>query len=223
MIHSSDRGCINSISEWRGMYIICSDLEGVFVPEIWINVAEKTGIKELRLTTRDISDYDVLMKKRLSILRENGLKLKDITDVIAGMEPLGGALEFLDWLRSTLQVIIVSDTYVEFAGPLMKKLGWPTLLCHSLTIGADGGIDGYTLRQKDSKRQVVISLKNLNYRVIAMGDSYNDTAMLKEADQGILFRPPDNVKKEFPEFPVTKDYSELKSVIQKMLRDNAAL
>jgi phosphoserine/homoserine phosphotransferase len=200
------------------MHIICSDLEGVFVPEIWINVAEKTGIEELRLTTRDISDYDVLMEKRLAILKENGLKLKDITDVIATMEPLEGALEFLEWIRSSLQVIVVSDTYVQFAGPLMKKLGWPTLFCHSLTIGADGSIDGYTLRQKDSKRQTVISLKNLNYRIIAMGDSYNDTTMLKEADHGILFRPPDNVKEEFPEFPVTEEYSELKNVIQKIIR-----
>ena len=205
------------------MYIICSDLEGVFVPEIWINVAEKTGIDELRLTTRDISDYDVLMKKRLAILKDNGLKLKDITDVIATVEPLEGAMEFLEWLRSTLQLIIVSDTYVQFAGPLMKKLRWPTLFCHSLTIGANGAIEGYNLRQKDSKRQVVLALKDLNYRIIAMGDSYNDTTMLKEADQGILFRPPDNVKEEFPEFPVTNDYDELKRVIQKILKDNDAL
>jgi phosphoserine/homoserine phosphotransferase len=199
------------------MYIICSDLEGVFVPEIWINVAEKTGIEELRLTTRDISDYDVLMAKRLAILKEKDLKLKDITDVIATMEPLEGAFEFLEWMRSTLQVIVVSDTYVQFAGPLMKKLGWPTLFCHSLTIGEDGSINGYNLRQKDSKRQTVISLRHLNYRIIAMGDSYNDTSMLKEADYGILFRPPDNVKKEFPEFPVTHEYSELKGVIEKIL------
>lgn len=199
------------------MDIVCSDLEGIFVPEIWINVAEKTGIDELRLTTRDISDYDVLMKKRLAILRENGLKMKDITDVIASMEPLEGAREFLDWLRSTLQLIIVSDTYVQFAGPLMEKLGWPTLFCHSLTIGKDGSIDGYNLRQKDAKRQVVISLKNLNYRIIATGDSYNDTTMLQEADQGILFSPPDNVKKEFPQFPVTENYNELKGVIEKII------
>ena len=199
------------------MYIICSDLEGVFVPEIWINVAMKTGIEELRLTTRDISDYDVLMKKRLAILKENGLKLKDITDVIATMEPLEGALEFLEWMRSTLQVIIVSDTYTQFAGPLMKKLGWPTLFCHYLTIGEDGSIEGYNLRQKDSKRHTVIALKNLNYQVIAMGDSYNDTTMLKEADHGILFKPPDNVKEEFPQFQVTENYSELKRAIQEII------
>jgi phosphoserine/homoserine phosphotransferase len=202
------------------MYIICSDLEGVFVPEIWINVARKTGIEELRLTTRDIADYDVLMKKRLAILKDNDLKLKDITDVIDTMEPLEGAMETLEWMRSTLQVIIVSDTFVQFAGPLMKKLGWPTLFCHSLTIGSDGAIDGYNLRQKDSKRQTVISLKNLNYRIIAMGDSYNDTTMLKEADHGILFRPPDNVKEEFPQFPVTEDYGQLKKVIQDILSAN---
>jgi len=199
------------------MHIVCSDLEGVFVPEIWINVAEKTGIEALRLTTRDISDYDVLMRKRLEILKANGLKLKDITDVIATMEPLKGALEFLEWLRSTLQVIIVSDTYTQFAGPLMKKLGWPTLFCHSLTIGPDGSIEGYNLRQKDGKRQVILSLKTLNYRIIAMGDSYNDTTMLKEADHGILFRPPDNVKEEFPQFPVTENYNELKGVIEKII------
>lgn len=199
------------------MYIICSDLEGVFVPEIWINVAEKTGIEELRLTTRDISDYDELMKKRLAILKENGLKLKDITDVIATMEPLEGAYEFLEWTRSSFQVIIVSDTFTQFAGPLMKKLGWPTLFCHSLAIGKDGAIEGYNLRQKDSKRETVISLKKLNYDIIAMGDSYNDTSMLNEADHGILFRPPDNVKKEFPQFPVTEDYKELKCIIEKII------
>ncbi|WP_319524654.1 bifunctional phosphoserine phosphatase/homoserine phosphotransferase ThrH [uncultured Desulfosarcina sp.] len=195
------------------MDIICSDLEGVFVPEIWINVAERTGIDELRLTTRDISDYDVLMKRRLSILDANGLKLKDITDVIATMNPLPGAREFLDGLRARTQVIIVSDTYVEFARPLMEKLGWPTLLCHSLTIDDSGAIAGYTLRQKDGKRKVVQAFKSLNYRVVAMGDSYNDVTMLKEADKGILFRPPQNVIDEFPQFPVTTNYEELQAVL----------
>lgn len=195
------------------MDIICSDLEGVFVPEIWINVAERTGIDELRLTTRDISDYDVLMKRRLSILDANGLKLKDITDVIATMNPLPGAREFLDGLRARTQVIIVSDTYVEFARPLMEKLGWPTLLCHSLTIDQSGAIAGYTLRQKDGKRKVVQAFKSLNFRVVAMGDSYNDVAMLKEADKGILFRPPQNVIDEFPHFPVTTNYEELQAVL----------
>lgn len=195
------------------MYIVCSDLEGVFVPEIWINVAEKTGISELRLTTRDISDYDVLMKKRLKILDRENLKISDIQNVIAGLYPLEGAVQFLDWLRSTVQVIIVSDTFVQFAGPLMKKLGWPTLFCNSLDIGQDGRVEGYSLRQKDGKKKAVISLKSLNYKVIAVGDSYNDITMLKESDKGILFRPPDNVVNEFPELPVTYNYDELKRLI----------
>jgi phosphoserine/homoserine phosphotransferase len=195
------------------MDIICSDLEGVFVPEIWINVAERTGIDDLRLTTRDISDYDVLMKRRLSILDANGLKLTDITDVIATMEPLPGARKFLDGLRARTQVVIVSDTFVEFARPLMEKLGWPTLLCHSLIIDNNGAIAGYTLRQKDGKRKVVQAFKSLNYRVLAMGDSYNDVTMLKEADKGILFRPPQNVIDEFPQFPVTTNYGELQAVL----------
>ncbi|MDX2498745.1 MAG: bifunctional phosphoserine phosphatase/homoserine phosphotransferase ThrH [Desulfobacterales bacterium] len=199
------------------MHIVCSDLEGVFVPEIWINVAEKTGIKELRLTTRDISDYDVLMKRRLAILEENGLKIGDITEVIATMDPLEGAVEFLDWVRSRTQIIVVSDTFDQFAGPLMKKLGWPTLLCHTLSIEPDGFISGYVLRQKDSKREAVISLKNLNYKTMAVGDSYNDITMLKEADNGILFNPPDNVKSEYPEFPVSLSYESLKDIIENIL------
>ncbi|MEZ4525753.1 MAG: bifunctional phosphoserine phosphatase/homoserine phosphotransferase ThrH [Desulfobacterales bacterium] len=199
------------------MHIICSDLEGVFVPEIWINVAEKTGIKELRLTTRDISDYNVLMKKRLAILKEHGLKLKDITDVIATMKPLDGALEFINWVRERSQIVIVSDTYTQFAGPLMKQLGWPTLLCNTLVIGPDGSVEDYTLRQKDGKRKVAQALKGLNYQVIAMGDSYNDITMLQEADHGILFRPPQNVIDEFPQFPVTREYAELKPIMEKIL------
>lgn len=199
------------------MHIVCSDLEGVFVPEIWINVAEKTGIKELRLTTRDISDYDVLMKRRLAILEENGLKIGDITEVIATMDPLEGAVEFLDWVRSRTQIIVVSDTFDQFAGPLMKKLGWPTLLCHTLSIEPDGFISGYVLRQKDSKREAVISLKNLNYKTMAVGDSYNDITMLKEADNGILFNPPDNVKSEYPEFPASFSYESLKDIIENIL------
>lgn len=195
------------------MYMVCTDLEGVFVPEIWINVAEKTGVEELKLTTRDISDYDVLMKKRLSILDEKKLKLTDITSVIATMDPLEGAVDFLDWLRSRTQVIIVSDTYVQFAGPLMEKLGMPTLFCNSLTIAPDGAIKGYTLRQIDGKRQVARSMKRLNYKVIAVGDSYNDISMLKEADTGILFSPPDNVIAEFPQFRVTNSYEALKTTL----------
>jgi len=201
------------------MHIVCADLEGIFVPEVWINVAERTGIEELRLTTRDISDYDVLMKSRLAILDENGLKLKDITDAIGQMEPLDGAPEFLEWLRSNTQIIVVSDTYIEFAKPLMRKLGWPTLLCHNLSIGSDGAIVGYNLRQQDSKREAVVSLKRLNYRVIGIGDSYNDISMLKEADTGILFSPPDNVKDEFPEFPASYSYDELKPIIQSKIEE----
>lgn len=203
------------------MHIVCSDLEGVFVPEIWINVAEKTGIKELRLTTRDISDYDVLMKRRLAILEENDLKIGDITAVIATMDPLEGAVEFLDWVRSRTQIIVVSDTFEQFAGPLMKKLGWPTLFCHTLSIEPDGFISGYVLRQNDSKREAVISLKNLNYKTMAVGDSYNDITMLKEADNGILFNPPDNVKSEYPEFPVSFSYESLKDIIENILSNSS--
>jgi phosphoserine/homoserine phosphotransferase len=199
------------------MNIICADMEGIFTPEIWINVAEITGIQELRLTTRDISDYDVLMKKRLGILDENKLKLKDIQDVIATMNPLEGAHEFLNWLRSIVQVIIVSDTYVEFAGPLIEKLGWPTLFCNTLTIDSDGMIADYNLRQQDGKQKVARALQNLNYQVIAIGDSYNDITMLKAAENGILFRPPNNVKAEFTQFPVAVTYDELKKHIQKFL------
>ena len=201
------------------MYIVCSDLEGVFIPEIWINVAEKTGISELRLTTRDISDYDVLMKKRLQILKENHLKLSDIQAVIDTMNPLEGALEFLNWLRSITQVIVVSDTFKEFAGPMMKKLGWPTLFCHSLTVDASGMFISYDLRQQRAKEKTTLAMKSLNYQIIAMGDSYNDIAMLKAADKGLLFRPPENVIKEFPEFPVTHDYDRLKELIQAIINE----
>ena len=202
------------------MHIVCSDLEGILVPEIWINVAEKTGIKELRLTTRDISDYDVLMKRRLAILEENGLKIVDIQAVIATMDPLEGAVEFLDWLRSRTQVIVVSDTFVQFASPLMKKLGWPPLFCHTLSIAPDGTITGYNLRQADSKRQAVVAVKSLYYSTIAIGDSYNDITMLKEADAGILFDPPENVKNEFPEFPVTYKYDQLKAILENILEND---
>ena len=199
------------------MNIVCSDLEGVFVPEIWINVAQKTGIEELKLTTRDISDYDVLMQRRLKILEENKLTIHDITDVIATMDPLDGAVDFLDWLRSRSQVIIVSDTFEQFAGPLMKKLKMPTLFCHNLSINGSGMVTGYNLRQPEAKRQTVLALKRLKYRVIAFGDSYNDIGMLKEADAAMLFRPPQNVIQEFPQFPVTTDYAALKTLLEKEL------
>ena len=199
------------------MHIICSDLEGVFVPEIWINVAEKTGINDLRLTTRDISDYDVLMQKRLSILDEHNLKLKDIQDVIATIDPLDGALEFLDELRASHQLIVVSDTFVEFAGPLMEKLRRPTLFCNSLEVAPDGRITGYRLRQEDGKKKTTLALQGLNYHVIAFGDSYNDISMLQTANAAFLFRPPDNVIEQFPEFPVTRTYAEVKQEIDRGL------
>jgi len=204
------------------MHIVCSDLEGIFVPEIWINVAEKTGIQELRLTTRDIPDYDVLMKRRLAILDEKGLKIGDIKAIIDTMDPLEGALEFLDWLRSRTQIIIDSDTFVQFAVPLMKKLGWPTLFCNTLSIDPGGSIVDYNLRQNDGKREAVVSLKRLNYYTISIGDSYNDITMLKEADAGILFRPPENVKNEFQEFPVSYGYDELKTIIQNIVANDSA-
>jgi phosphoserine/homoserine phosphotransferase len=201
------------------MHIVCSDLEGVFVPEIWINVAQITGIDELRLTTRDISDYDVLMRKRLGILDANGLTLRDIQKVIATMAPLKGALEFLDWMRARTRVIIVSDTFVEFAAPLIEKLQRPTLFCNSLEVASDGRITDYTLRQQDGKRKVVAGLKQMNFQVVAMGDSYNDITMLKTAERGILFRPPENVVAEYPEFPVTDNFEDLRSLIEKALAD----
>ncbi|MBK8537128.1 MAG: bifunctional phosphoserine phosphatase/homoserine phosphotransferase ThrH [Candidatus Competibacteraceae bacterium] len=175
------------------MELACLDLEGVLVPEIWINVAERTGIEALRLTTRDIPDYDQLMRRRLALLDQHGLKLSDIQRVIASMGPLDGAHQFLDWLRERFQVVILSDTYYEFAMPLMRQLGWPALFCHRLEVVADRVVN-YTLRQSDSKRQAVRAFHGLNFRVIAAGDSYNDTAMLAEAEAGILFRPPQNVR-----------------------------
>ena len=196
------------------MEIACLDLEGVLVPEIWINFAERTGIEELRLTTRDLPDYDALMTRRLSILEENNLGLQDIQKVIAGMSPLPGALEFLEWLRERSQVVILSDTFYQFAAPLMRQLGWPTLFCHRLEISEDGRVSNYHLRQKDGKRQAVRAFHRLEFRVVAAGDSYNDTSMLSEADVGILFRPPDNVIEEFPQFPVTRTYDELRSEFQ---------
>ena len=190
------------------MELACLDLEGVLIPEVWINFAERTGIDELRATTRDIPDYDVLMKQRLRILAEHGLGLADIQDVISGMKPLDGAREFLDWLRERFQVVILSDTFYEFAEPFMRQLGWPTLFCHKLEVDAGGKVVDYHLRQPDPKRKAVIALKSLNFRIIATGDSYNDTTMLAEADAGILFRPPQNVIDEFPQYPVATTYEE---------------
>ena len=195
------------------MVVTCLDLEGVLVPEIWIAFAEKTGIEKLRLTTRDIPDYDELMRSRLKILDENNLKLADIQEVIGGIAPLPGAKEFLSWLESESQVIILSDTFSQFAGPLMEQLGYPTLFCHDLVVGEAGRIADYRLRMPDAKTKAVAALKLLNLKVIAAGDSYNDTGMLKEADVGILFRAPENVVEEFPQFPVTRTYEEFKTAI----------
>ena len=182
------------------MELACLDLEGVLVPEIWVAFADKTGIDELRATTRDIPDYDVLMKQRLRILDQHGLKIDDIQSVIAGLEPLPGARDFIDWLRARFQVIILSDTFYEFSQPLMRQLGWPTLFCHRLVTDDNGRVVDYKLRQKDPKRASVQALHSLNYRVIAAGDSYNDTTMLAEADVGILIHAPQNVIDEFPQF-----------------------
>jgi phosphoserine/homoserine phosphotransferase len=190
--------------------IACLDLEGVLVPEIWIEFAKVTGIESLKATTRDIPDYDVLMKQRLRILEENNLGLKEIQDVIATLKPLDGAVEFVDWLRERFQVIILSDTFYEFSQPLMRQLGFPTLLCHRLNVDERGMVVGYTLRQRDPKRQSVLALKTLYYRIIAAGDSYNDTTMLGEADQGILFHAPQNVIDQFPQFPAVHTYEDLK-------------
>jgi phosphoserine/homoserine phosphotransferase len=194
--------------------IIATDLEGVLVPEIWIAVAEKTGIAELRLTTRDISDYDQLMRGRMAILRERGLTLADIQAVIATLEPLPGAREFVDWMRDQAQLIILSDTFYEFAQPLMVQLGHPTLFCNTLEIDARQMIVGYQLRQPDGKRKAVAALKSMAFRVIAVGDSYNDTTMLAEAECGILFRPSANVAAEFPQFPVVEEYGALEAIIR---------
>ncbi len=192
------------------MLLACLDLEGVLVPEIWINVAERVGVEELRLTTRDVPDYDELMQYRLRILDRHGLRLSHIQAVIAGLGPLPGAAEMLDWLRERFQVVILSDTFYEFGMPLMAQLGYPTLLCHRLTVVDDRIVD-YRLRLPDQKRAAVQRFHELNLQVIATGDSYNDTSMLAEADAGILFRPPANVVDEFPQFPVALDYHELRS------------
>ena len=197
------------------MQIVCLDLEGVLVPEIWIEFAARTGIPELRRTTRDEPDYDKLMKYRLQLLAENRLGLPDIQRVIAEMGPLAGARAFVDDLRETYQLIILSDTFYEFAHPLMRQLGWPTLFCHSLEADATGRLVNYRLRMPDQKREAVRRLKELRFTVVAAGDSYNDTAMLGEAHAGILFHPPANVVREFPTFAVTQTYEELRTEIDK--------
>lgn len=195
--------------------ICCLDLEGVLIPEIWINVAKKTGIKALEITTRDEPDYDKLMRYRLGILKKQGIRLRDIQHVIRGMSPLPGAKGFLAKLRAHYQVIILSDTYYEFAGPMMKKLGYPALFCNWLSVDKKGFVANYHLRQKNGKKEAVKGLKQLGFRVVAAGDSYNDIAMLRAADRGILFRPPAKIIRQFPRFPVTKTYRELLSAFLK--------
>ena len=205
------------------MEIACLDLDGVLIPEIWIGFAEKTGIDELRATTRDIPDYDVLMRQRLRLLQEHQLGLHDIQEVIAKMAPLDGAKDFLTWLKAHFQVVILSDTFYEFSHPLMRQLDFPALFCHRLVADDKGTIIDYKLRQQDPKRQCVKAFHALNFRVIASGDSYNDTTMLSEADAGILFQAPDNVIEEFPQFPSVENYEELKQEFSKASNRNISL
>jgi phosphoserine/homoserine phosphotransferase len=199
------------------MFVVCLDLEGVFTPEIWEFVAVDTKIEKLSLTTRDFPDYDVLMKQRLEILKENEISLYDIQKTIGNMELLPGAAEFLEWLRSNTQVIFLTDSFIEFIQPFAKKLNYPMIFCHDLEVDKDGFITNYKLRLRDMKKNTVEAFKKLNYKTIAVGDSYNDIGMLNEADYGILFRPPDNVKEEFPQFLVTTKYTELKKFISNHL------
>jgi len=193
--------------------IACLDLEGVLLPEIWIKFAEKTGINELKVTTRDIPDYSKLMQKRLHILKAHDLKLNDIQNVVNTLEPLEGAKEFLFWLKSEFQVIILSDTFYEFSDPLMKQLDYPTLFCHQLVLDNKGSIVDFHLRQKDQKTKAVKALQGLNFKVISAGDSYNDIGMLQQADSGILFCPPESVIKEFPQYPIANNYKDFQDLL----------
>ncbi len=197
--------------------ILCMDLEGVLVPEIWIAFSKKTGISQLSLTTRDISDYDQLMKMRMQILRDNNLRLSDIQEVIDKLEPLEGAVEFVRWARSTMPFVILSDTFYEFAKPLMAKLEFPTLFCNTLMIDKDGYIADYRLRKQDGKRQSVMAFYELGFHTVAVGDSYNDITMLKEADVGILFHAPEKIWSQYPEFPPFEEYGYLKEYITKSM------
>ena len=199
--------------------LLASDLEGVLVPEIWIAFAEKTGIEQLRLTTRDVSDYDQLMRMRLRILKERNLRLQDIQEVIATISPLSGAVEFVDWIRERTQFVVLSDTFYEFAKPLMAQLGYPTIFCHSLEVDAGGSITGYRLRLDQSKRKAISAFRDLQFRTLAMGDSYNDIAMLERADVGVLFDPPDNVVEDHSDLPVVRNYCEAQSISEEWLLD----
>jgi phosphoserine/homoserine phosphotransferase len=199
------------------MYIICCDLEGVLVPEVWINVARWTGIDELKLTTRDINDYNALMIRRLEILKQHGITIKDIQKVISLLELMPGALDFVNWLHGKAQLIVVSDTFREFADPLLEKMGWPVLFCHHLTIDRDGNITDFNLRQSDAKKKVVEAMQNLNFKVIAIGDSYNDVSMLRKAEYGILYQPPQNVIDDHGDLKVVNSYSQLKNTISGLI------
>jgi len=199
------------------MYILCSDLEGVLVPEVWINVAMWTGIDELKLTTRDISDYNALMKRRLEILKQHGITIKDIQKVISLLELMPGALDFITWLHGRVQMVVVSDTFREFADPLLQKMGWPVLFCHHLTIDKEGNITDFNLRQTDAKKKVVEALQELNFKVIAIGDSYNDISMLRQAEFGILYKPPQNVTDDNPDIKYVNSYSQLKHLVSEIV------
>jgi len=202
-------------SDTRKPPILAMDLEGVLVPEIWIAVADRSGISDLRLTTRDLPDYDRLMRNRIRILHEHRLALRDIQEVIGALEPYPGALEFLGWVRSKVPVVILSDTYYEFAAPIMEKLGHPALFCNTLELDEGGSISGYRIRQQDGKRRAIRSFGELGFRTLAVGDSYNDTGMLLEADLGLLFRPPENVRAEFPQLRAFESYGELREFFEK--------
>jgi len=202
------------------MYILCSDLEGVLVPEVWINVARWTGIDELKLTTRDISDYNALMKRRLEILKLHGITINDIQKVISLLELMPGALDFVNWLHGRVQMVVVSDTFREFADPLLEKMGWPVLFCHHLTIDKEGNITDFNLRQNEAKKRVVEALQNLNFKVIAIGDSYNDIKMLRKAELGVLYKPPQNVIDDNKDLTVVNSYLGLKKIISDKLEES---
>ena len=200
------------------MHIACLDFEGVLVPEIWVGLADQTGIAELRVTTREMPDYDELMQLRLAIMRQHGLGFRELMAAAEGLDPLPGASEFLSWLRGEYQVAIVSDTFYELALPLLRKLGLPTMLCHRLTVAEDGAITGYRLRQPDPKRHAIRGFKSMQFKVMATGDSYNDIPMLQEADRACFFCPPDNVVRDYPAFPIARSYDELKSAFAESKR-----
>lgn len=202
------------------MYMLCSDLEGVLVPEVWINVARWTGIDELKLTTRDISDYNALMERRLAILYQHSITINDIQKVISLLELMPGALDFINWLHGRVQMVVVSDTFREFADPLLEKMGWPVLFCHHLTIDKDGNITDFNLRQTEAKKKVVEALQELNFKVIAVGDSYNDISMLRQAEFGILYKPPQNVIDDNKDIRVVNSYSQLKNLVSGIIDED---